>query len=167
MRNLTDQLSSYAGYHRDRRNIATHFVGIPMIVVAVVALLARLPVLAISAAAAAAIFYLVLDRPLGIAMAALLALAVWAGIGLGALPLTQWLAAALGLFVGGWIIQFVGHAFEGRKPAFVDDLLSFLIGPLFIIAEAAFMLGIRKELEREIVARAGPTRSERPSSATT
>jgi uncharacterized membrane protein YGL010W len=97
----------------------------------------------------------------------LLALAVWAGIGLGALPLAQWLASALGLFIGGWIIQFVGHAFEGRKPAFVDDLSSFLIGPLFIIAEAAFMLGMRKELEREIVARAGPTRSARPTSATT
>jgi uncharacterized membrane protein YGL010W len=167
MRNLTEQLSGYAAYHRDRRNIATHFVGIPMIVVAVVALLARVPILAAVAALAVALFYLVLDRPFGVAMSALLALALWAGIGLGALPTAQWLAGALGLFIGGWIIQFVGHAFEGRKPAFVDDLLSFLIGPLFIAAEAAFMLGLRKALEREIVARAGPTRSARPSGATT
>ena len=44
MKNLTEQLSSYAAYHRDHRNIRTHFVGIPMIVFAVVILLSR-PVL--------------------------------------------------------------------------------------------------------------------------
>ena len=30
---LTDHLATYAEYHRDRRNIATHFFGVPMIVV--------------------------------------------------------------------------------------------------------------------------------------
>ena len=34
-------LVQYARYHRDRRNIATHFVGIPMIVFALGVLLAR------------------------------------------------------------------------------------------------------------------------------
>ena len=37
----TDLMSSYAAFHRDRRNIATHFVGIPLIVFAVGGLLAR------------------------------------------------------------------------------------------------------------------------------
>ena len=32
MRTAKELLSNYAEYHRDRRNIATHFVGIPMIV---------------------------------------------------------------------------------------------------------------------------------------
>ena len=32
MRTLTQQLAQYAEYHRDRRNIATHFIGIPLIV---------------------------------------------------------------------------------------------------------------------------------------
>ena len=41
MKTLTQQLANYAAYHRDRRNIATHFVGIPMIAVAVAVLLAR------------------------------------------------------------------------------------------------------------------------------
>ena len=41
MRKLVDQLSQYAAYHRDRRNIATHFVGIPLIVFAIGVLLAR------------------------------------------------------------------------------------------------------------------------------
>ena len=41
MKTLVDQLAQYADYHRDRRNIATHFVGIPMIVLAVQVLLSR------------------------------------------------------------------------------------------------------------------------------
>ena len=41
MQTLTDQLSKYAAFHRDRRNVVTHFIGIPMIVLAVAALLSR------------------------------------------------------------------------------------------------------------------------------
>jgi uncharacterized membrane protein YGL010W len=40
----------------------------------------------------------------------------------------------------------------------VDDVLSLLIGPLFVVAELAFALGLRSELRRAIEAHAGPTR---------
>ena len=80
MKTLTDHLSQYAAYHRDRRNIATHFVGIPMIVLAVVVLLARpaldvagWPVSAATVAViAATLYYLRLDMRLGAVMGALL-----------------------------------------------------------------------------------------------
>ena len=35
MRTLEQHITQYAAYHRDRRNIATHFIGVPMIVFAV------------------------------------------------------------------------------------------------------------------------------------
>ncbi|MNP78694.1 hypothetical protein D3C76_1763700 [compost metagenome] len=57
----------------------------------------------------------------------------------------------------GWVIQFVGHYYEGRKPAFVDDLTGLIIGPLFVVAEMAFLLGLRKEVERAVEERAGRT----------
>jgi uncharacterized membrane protein YGL010W len=41
MKTLTEQLAGYAAYHRDRRNIATHLVGVPVIVFAVVVLMSR------------------------------------------------------------------------------------------------------------------------------
>ena len=41
MKTLVDHLAQYAAYHRDRRNIASHFIGIPMIVLAVAVLLSR------------------------------------------------------------------------------------------------------------------------------
>jgi len=165
MRTLTEQIVNYASYHRDRRNIATHFVGIPMIVVAVTTLLAQptfqLGGLTLAAvwpvAVAAALYYLVLDLRFGLVMAALLALAAGIGMAIAARSTGTWLGGGLGLFVAGWIIQFIGHAFEGRKPAFVDDLMGLLIGPLFLVTETAFALGRAPALFAAVQARAGPT----------
>jgi uncharacterized membrane protein YGL010W len=160
MKNLTEQLTSYATYHRDRRNIATHFVGIPMIVVALAALLAR----PLSGAPLAlvmllsVVFYFRLDLRYGLAMTAFMALGAWAGLTLAASSTPLWLASSLGLFVVGWAFQFVGHFFEGKKPAFTDDLVGLLVGPLFIVAEGSFALGLRPELQAEIEESAGPTR---------
>ncbi len=167
MRSLTEHLTRYAAYHRDRRNIATHLIGIPMIVLAVAVLLSR-PMLALGSltvtpawavTAASCLFYLALDRRFGLVMSALLALTVWLAQWIAGLSTLAWASAGIGLFVVGWIIQFVGHAYEGRKPAFVDDVVGLLIGPLFIAAEIAFSLGWRDGLRRDIEALVGPTRS--------
>lgn len=166
MRSLIEQLATYAAYHRDRRNIATHFVGIPLIVIAIATLLSR-PVfdvagLALSPAVLVVLalvpFYLRLDLRLGLATLAGYALALAFGAWCAAQATVTWLAVGIGLFVIGWVIQFVGHAWEGRKPAFVDDILQLVIGPLFVVAEAGFLLGLRKPLEEEIARRAGPVR---------
>ncbi len=158
---LAQSLARYGEYHRDRRNVATHLVGIPMIFLAVVVLLSRptgflgdVPLNpAVLASLAAALFYLGLDLRFGLVMSALLSLCLWAGLALAALPTGEWLAWGFGLFVVGWIIQFVGHAFEGRKPAFMDDLKSLLVGPLFVVAEVVFMLGFRRKLRAEVMGR--------------
>ncbi|MFX7938309.1 Mpo1-like protein, partial [Acinetobacter baumannii] len=75
---------------------------------------------------------------------------------LAALPTTAWLASSLGLFFGGWVLQFIGHWYEGRKPAFVDDIVGLVIGPLFVAAEAGFLMGWRPEVQAAIEARVGP-----------
>ncbi len=166
MRAATDLLSGYAAYHRDQRNIVSHFVGVPMIVFGVGVLLARpafmLGGLALSPAwiafAIAAAWYLtrgnvVLGLTVSACVGALMLAAhqvAYGGIG-------SWLAWGAGMFVVGWLIQFVGHWYEGRKPAFVDDIVGLLVGPMFVTAEAMFMLGWNKPLLAEIERRAGPT----------
>lgn len=35
---------------------------------------------------------------------------------------------AVGLFIVGWIFQFVGHAFEGKPPEFLSDWRFLLVG---------------------------------------
>ena len=166
MRAATDLLSRYAECHRDQRNIASHFVGVPMIVFAVGVLLARpafnIGGLALSPAwimfALTAAWYLTRGN-------LVLGLAVSAGVGALLLAshqvayggLASWLVWGVGMFVVGWLIQFVGHWYEGRKPAFVDDIAGLLVGPMFVTAEAMFMLGWNKPLLAEIERRAGPT----------
>ena len=165
MKTLVDHLTQYAEYHRDRRNILSHFIGIPMIVVAVAILLSRpgwdLAGLwgspALLTALAASIFYLRLDLRFGLLMAALLALCLWAGATLAQESTLAWLGSGLGLFVVGWIIQFIGHYYEGRKPAFVDDLMGLVVGPLFVVAELGFLLGLRPDVQEAVEKRAGPT----------
>lgn len=166
MKTLTDHLSQYAAYHRDSRNIATHFVGIPLIVVAVTVLLSRPGWMvgglwlspAAVVAAASVIFYLRLDRQFGVLMGVLLGLCLWAGALLAQQATMVWLSAGVALFVVGWVIQFVGHYYEGRKPAFIDDISGLIIGPLFVVAELAFLAGIRKPLQHAIEERVGPVR---------
>jgi uncharacterized membrane protein YGL010W len=133
-----------------------------MIVVAVATLLSR-PAIAIAplllspavlAGIIAAMFYLWLDTRFGIAMTLLLALSIWVGQELAALSTVVWLASGLGMFIIGWAIQFVGHYYERRKPAFMDDLIGLAIGPLFIVAELAFLLGLRHDVRRAMEERA-------------
>ena len=38
----------------------------------------------------------------------------------------------IALFVFGWILQFVGHAFEGKAPSFFSDPRYLLIGPMWV-----------------------------------
>jgi uncharacterized membrane protein YGL010W len=162
----TELMVKYAAYHRDRRNIATHFVGIPMLVFAVGALLAR-PSVEISGwpiTPAAVLWGLTTlwyltrgNLMLGLAVSLANLVLILAALPLGQLGTSLWLGWGLGLFFVGWAIQFVGHYYEGRKPAFVDDLRGLLVGPMFVVGEALFALGWDKSMLAEINRRVGPT----------
>ena len=170
MRTLNDHLASYAAYHRDRRNIAIHSIGIPLIVLAVATILSRpriendlfplSPAVLVFGLATA--FYLKLDACYGIAMSVVAVVSTFFGAWVADQSTATWLGVGLGVFVFGWILQFIGHYWEGRKPAFVDDIMGLAIGPLFVLAEASFALGMRLEVRRHIDAVAGPTRVGRP-----
>ncbi len=50
------------------------------------------------------------------------------------LPLVFWdWRIAVGLFVLGWILQFIGHAFEGKAPAFFKNPVYLLVGPVWVV----------------------------------
>lgn len=166
-RSALDLMAQYAAYHRDRRNIATHFIGIPLIVFAISALLARaeftLGGTPMNAAlvlwAVSALWYLTRGNlALGVATTAVNgALTALAMAAVHTATTTGWLVIGVGSFVVGWVFQFIGHYYEGRKPAFVDDLVGLLVGPMFVVGEALFMLGWGRGLLAEIEKRVGPT----------
>ncbi len=157
-----DLMSQYAEYHRDKRNIATHFVGIPLIVFAIGILLARASIGGFTLAwivwALATAWYLTRGNlALGIATSVVNAMLIALAHPFAGVPLVPWLAWGIGFFVLGWLIQFVGHYYEGRKPAFVDDIVGLLVGPMFVVGEWLFALGWGHDMLAEIERRAGPT----------
>ncbi len=98
----------------------------------------------------AAAWYLRLDLRTGLIMAVVLAAVRCAWHAIAAISTAAWVGGGVGLFLIGWVFQLVGHKFEGRKPAFVDDLRSFLVGPLFVMVEGLFALGLMKGLHEDI-----------------
>ena len=165
MCNARQLLTQYAAYHRDRRNIATHFVGVPMIVFAVGVLLAGVHFVvngvdltaAWLAFALATAWYVTRGLAIGLATSAVVGALMLLAHPLASGSTASWLGWGLGFFVVGWAIQFVGHYYEGRKPAFVDDLVGLLVGPMFVVAEWLFMLGWNRPLLQAIEAEVGPS----------
>lgn len=165
LRPAVDLLTDYARYHRDQRNIQTHMIGVPMIVFAIGVLLShpllRLGHVTLTPAwalfAPIALWYLSrghlrLGLATSLSMAALLALAQ-----VLAHHQEAWLAWGVALFAIGWVFQFVGHYYEGRKPAFTDDAIGLLVGPMFVLLELLATLAPFRALAMSIESRAGPT----------
>ena len=167
MKSLEEQMAFYAAYHQDARNKATHFVGVPVIILSLFIPLAwprvELGAMPLTAAMLFAFvvlaYYLALDLFLGMAMAVLTLGLVWLGhqiAALGAGPAWAWFGV---LFVGGWILQLVGHGFEGRRPALTDNLFQIFVAPIFLCAEIFFALGYKPGLHQAVQERARRMRS--------
>lgn len=130
----TRLFDEYGGYHRDRRNLICHEIGIPLIVLGIIAWLRLVTFsgtsisLALLAIVATSVYYLSLGREVRLA----------AGIAIAGMIVLYFIAAyvswpfAVGAFVAGWIFQFIGHAYEGKSPAFLTNLLHLLVGPLWV-----------------------------------
>jgi uncharacterized membrane protein YGL010W len=152
------QLASYASVHRDWRNKATHFVGIPIIVFSLLLVLSlwtfevggRQWTMSLAVAIVAVLGWMALDLGVGIVMALIMAIAWYAAEAMaGALgtPSAVWVAF-IALFVGGWVLQFLGHHYEGKRPALLDNIFQGFIGPMFLVAETMVVMGQRSDLAR-------------------
>jgi uncharacterized membrane protein YGL010W len=158
MKSLEQQMAFYAAYHRDARNKLSHFVGVPAIVFGVMLALSwprfdwasveLTPAMLLTASVL--IYYLLLDVPLGLAMLLVLGLLLYAAELVARMPMLIGVGVFLLSFVGGWVIQLVGHVFEGRKPALADNLFQIFVAPIFLAAEATFALGMRKQLQARV-----------------
>ena len=162
MKTIEEQMATYAAYHQDARNKATHFIGVPVIVLSLFIPLSWLRFdlggVAISAAmllaAAVLVYYFILDVPLALAMLVVFVALAWIGetiAMLGAAAGWTWFAV---LFIGGWILQLVGHVYEGRRPALADNLLQIFVAPIFLAAEVFFALGYKPALHAAVQERA-------------
>ena len=138
-RNVDRLLERYGEFHRNPANKAIHWVCVPLIAWSVLAALWTVSPLAVYAAIGVMTgFYLWLSLPLALGMLVVLALMAWPLTLLGSTTLI----VSIAVFVAAWIGQFIGHILEGRKPAFLEDVRSLLIGPVWLLADLYRRLGI-------------------------
>ena len=170
MKSIEENLSDYKSVHLNKKNIATHFIGIPLILWSIALLLSGiefsievdgkyqthslLPIIALFIY----IYYLLLNAKLAFFAIVILSPIFYHASLFSEHPYFYLLAS--GVFLIGWLFQFLGHHFEKTKPAFVDDVSQLLIGPLFLIAELYFFAGFGKTLVSEVDKQARLKRQE-------
>jgi uncharacterized membrane protein YGL010W len=143
---LDDRLAAlfrdYAENHRHPVNILLHKIAIPLIVFQIVAMLDWVHIAPVSglpgghlsiahlAYLGAVAWYLTLDVPLGLCMAALFALCFPLG----------WMTPrplVVAIAVVAWGLQLAGHSvWEKKRPAFLRNILHALVGPVYFVATA-------------------------------
>lgn len=138
MKTVNEWFDDYGVCHQHPTNKAIHWGCVPLIYFSIIMLLwAGHPWLAILTAILVHTFYFVLSIPLMLGMAVFTTLML-----LATASLTYPFWTGITTFVLAWISQFIGHKIEGKKPAFFDDLLFLLIGPLWCLGFLYRKLGI-------------------------
>lgn len=136
--------SEFALHHENIANQRTHFLGIPMMVVAVYAWLSKLiwisftgpgvlPFLRLDAGVLLVLlssaWYVWFDWRLGSRFVPVLFVGYW----IGRMVPGPWIWA---LFLCGWTLQFIGHAvFEKKSPAFLRNIKHMLVGPIWVFSK--------------------------------
>lgn len=152
MRRVEQLLGQYSEDHRHPTNQTIHLICVPAIVWSVIALLWCIPVpesfmkpgaAAGIAMALALIYYWKLSRPLALGLAVcftlggLLCWFIATRFGINTLLIT-----GIVVFVIAWVVQFIGHHIEGKRPSFLTDMVYLLVGPLWTLNKLYRKLGV-------------------------
>lgn len=143
MTTIHERFRVYEASHQHSINRAMHYVAIPAIMLSTAGLLWVIPFPlllhpALNWATLAMTFMVLLALPLSWRLAAGLS---WVLLTMSFL--VKWLFERMpsfalfmsGLFILAWILQFIGHHIERKRPSFLEDLHFLLIGPLWILAK--------------------------------
>lgn len=153
MRTATEWFELYGESHQNPINKAIHWVCIPVIVLSTLGLLQALPFPAVGGGAlhwgvlvalASLVFYASVSWTIlgGMALFAGACLLVNHGIAAAGLPIGP---VSAGLFFVAWLVQFIGHKIEGKKPSFFQDVKFMLIGPAWLLQFVYKKVGIPVE----------------------
>ncbi|MFT5139840.1 MAG: YGL010W-like membrane protein [Lysobacterales bacterium] len=155
MRNINSLLDEYSESHRNLTNKTIHWIAVPLILWAIIALLWSIPFpfetgiesfplnWATILLALAQVYWFRLSLSLGLGMLLLNTMLIQFIVLLPQLSSWPLWQIALLVFVGAWLLQFIGHAIEGKRPSFFKDLQFLLIGPAWLMAFIYRSLGIR------------------------
>ena len=138
-RRVDDLLAHYGESHRHPGNEIIHFIAIPLITVSLVGMLFALhPYAAYAFVAVSMGYYARLSVVFFVTMVLWSALIIALVFAMGSLVLPL----SIAIFVGAWILQFIGHKIEGKKPSFLDDIKYLWVGPLFVVSRLLKKIGL-------------------------
>jgi uncharacterized membrane protein YGL010W len=156
MRKIDLLFAEYAESHRNSTNKLIHWICVPLIFWTILGFISLIPsphfcasyfgcisLVSLIAVILVTLFYLRLSLLIGFimifAMLLMEHLAYAVNIHFGN---KSWMVF-LAVFIITWILQFVGHKIEGKKPSFLKDLQFLLIGPIWLLSFVLKKLGIR------------------------
>ncbi|MBD8081253.1 Mpo1 family 2-hydroxy fatty acid dioxygenase [Chryseobacterium caseinilyticum] len=156
MRKIDLLFAEYAESHRNSTNKLIHWICVPLVFWTILGFISLIPsphfcasyfgcisLVSLIAVILVTLFYLRLSLLIGFimifAMLLMEHLAYAVNIHLGN---KSWMVF-LAVFIITWILQFVGHKIEGKKPSFLKDLQFLLIGPIWLLSFVLKKLGIR------------------------
>ena len=153
---LRRQLTDYVEYHRDPTNCALHVVGIVTLFLGAILPLSLWPItvfglqvnLGVLLALPVLIYWILLDIPIGLAIAGAAALLLFTGATIAShASVTIVWTISIVLILSGITMQIVGHQmFERRAPALIDNPPHLLLGPVFVMAKLFISFGFRDDL---------------------
>ncbi|KEQ17587.1 Mpo1 family 2-hydroxy fatty acid dioxygenase [Endozoicomonas numazuensis] len=131
MRSLNEWLEAYAESHQNPTNKMIHWVCVPAIMFSIIGIIWSFSTTAVFVIMAITmIFYLMLSLPLSLAIIGVYAAMAFVADAMG----ESLLMVSIAIFVVSWILQFVGHKVEGKKPSFFEDIQFLLVGPLWCLS---------------------------------
>ena len=129
-RRIDQLLDHYGDSHQHPVNERIHFLAIPLIMLTLIGLMFEIhPAVAYVFLAASMVYYLRLSLVFAAVMAAWTALMLMLVFAMG----EHRLLICVTVFVGAWVLQFIGHQLEGKKPSFFEDVQYLWVGPLFVL----------------------------------
>ncbi|KGY10212.1 DUF962 domain-containing protein [Vibrio sinaloensis] len=140
MRSLAQWLADYGESHQHPINQKIHQVAVPGIFLSVVGLVWSIPSINLLgttvnwvwvAAMPIWVFYFRLSLSVFIMMLGFTLACISLIWSLDLMQLPVFLISLTG-FASLWLLQFIGHKIEGKRPSFLDDLLYLLIGPIWV-----------------------------------
>ena len=154
MRKVDQFLTEYGVSHQNPTNKLIHWFCVPLIVLSVIGLLGSLPVpefitnisprlnFGSIALIVGIIYYAFLSLPLAIGMILFSIAIVYVLHLMLGIDIALW-KQCLAIFVAAWIVQFIGHEIEGKKPSFFKDVQFLMIGPLWLLSFIYKKIGIK------------------------
>lgn len=153
MKTAQQWFDEYSISHQNSTNKLIHYICVPAIYMTVFGLLWSIPFPDIGApewinwatilAIPVLLFYFLLSASIGVGMtvySVVVSLFIWWW---QQSNLISVLSMSVIVFIVAWILQFVGHHIEGKKPSFFKDIQFLLIGPAWILAFVYKKLNIR------------------------